>query len=238
MHGLPLARAAFGRERCDAGDLPRHRHDDGYMTLVLSGSYIEAGDAGRFSVRAGDLLIHRRFEAHRDTFRWGAADVLNLPLPHAIPAAGLARTSDPDAVARLAETDLGAAATLAVAGAAPGRDEDDWPDLLAAALRRPAPVRVGEWARTHGLAAATVSRGFRQVFGTSPARYRAEARARLAWCDAAACRRSLADIAFELGFADQAHMTRCVAALTGRTPGRWRGAGQSDSRPGYPARLA
>jgi AraC-like DNA-binding protein len=238
MHGLPLAQAAYGRERCDSGDLPRHRHDEGYMTLVLSGSYVEAGDAGRFRVRPGDLLIHRSFEAHRDCFARGTADVINLPLPGSLPLEGLARASDPDSVARLAERDLDAAAALAVAGAVAGAYEEDWPDLLAAALRRPAPIRIGDWARGHGLAAATVSRGFRQLFGTSPARYRAEARARLAWREAAASRRSLAEIAFELGFADQAHMTRCVSALTGRAPGRWRGAGQMDSRPAGSPRLA
>jgi transcriptional regulator GlxA family with amidase domain len=32
----------------------------------------------------------------------------------------------------------------------------------------------------------------------------------------------LARIAAEAGFADQAHMTRALGALTGRCPGHWR----------------
>lgn len=51
--------AILGRELCDAGDLPRHRHSAGYMTLVLAGGYDEAGDVGRFRVGPGDLLVHR-----------------------------------------------------------------------------------------------------------------------------------------------------------------------------------
>ena len=34
----------------------------------------------------------------------------------------------------------------------------------------------------------------------------------------------LAGIAAEVGFSDQAHMTRDVKALTGKTPGAWRAA--------------
>jgi AraC-like DNA-binding protein len=213
----------FGRERCEGEDLPRHRHRNGYVTLILSGRYLEAGDAGRFRAGPGDLLVHRPFESHLDRFEGRSADVINLPLPVGAGSLRSGRVVDADAVARLAERDALAAAGLAVASAAPVESERDWPDLLAASLASARPFRLGEWAHHQGLAAATVSRGFRQVFGTSPERFRAEARARLAWRAACTGGRSLADIACELGFADQPHMTRAVKALTARSPGGWRG---------------
>lgn len=225
-----FARTTFGLETCDAGDLVRHRHSRGYMTLVLSSSYVEAGDAGRFHVCEGDVLIHRPFEAHRDLFAKREPKVLNLPLPQAAPDGGQVRIADPDAVALLAEKDLDAAAALLCAIAVPAASYQDWPDLLAAELCEAKPVRIGDWAGRQGLSPATVSRGFRQAYGASPARFRAEARARRAWRAVADEARPLADLALELGFADQAHMTRLLTEITGLSPGNWRRQGQMGSR--------
>jgi AraC-like DNA-binding protein len=216
---LSFATAALGAETCDGRDLPRHRHSEGYITLVLSGGYVEAGDAGRFRVAPGDVLIHRPFEAHCDFFGGARAQLLNLPLPGGAPETAVGSVPDPDSIQRLAETDLSAAAHRLCAELVPARSENDWPDLLAAALRRPGKVAIGEWSTRHGLAPATVSRGFHKAFGTSPARYRAEARARLAWrAIAAGGNGALADLAYALGFADQAHMTRSLIGLTGSSP--------------------
>jgi AraC-like DNA-binding protein len=74
------------------------------------------------------------------------------------------------------------------------------------------------------LAPATVSRGFRAVFGTTPVRYRADARARRAWRVITNGRDPLVDVALACGFADQAHMTRGVLGLTGAPPSAWRAA--------------
>lgn len=216
--------AVPGREHCEAGALPRHRHASGYMTLILAGGYDEAGDVGRFRVRAGDLLVHRPFEAHSNAFTPSGAVVINLPLVDLAHLAAFNRLDDPDRIARLAERDPDAAARSAAACALPAAGEQDWPDALALALRsRQDLFRIGPWARRHGLSPAAVSRGFRRLFGTSPERYRAEARARLAWQRIVQGRQPLAAIACEIGFADQAHMTRCVRAVTGRPPSHWRG---------------
>lgn len=216
--------AVPGRELCDAGDLPRHRHASGYMTLILEGGYDEAGDVGRFRVRPGDLLVHRPFEAHRNAFGRRSAEVLNLPLIDLPHLAALNRVPDPDLIARIAERDPAVAARAAAQCARPAEGEWDWPDDLAAALRRrPDLFRIGQWAIERGLTPASVSRGFRNVFGTTPERYRAEGRARRAWRRIVSSGQPLAAIACELGFADQAHMTRCVGAVTGQAPARWRG---------------
>jgi len=227
---IPYDGRRFGRERCGGSPLPRHRHPFGYMCVILSGHFVEAGDEGRFRVGAGDVLIHRTYEAHRDLFDSRGADVLNLPLPNSFDSVGRVRIEDIDSVARLAERDPRAAAARIADGCRPAGGEEDWPDLLARALRAPAAFSIGDWARAHGLAPATISRGFGQAYGVTPMRYRAEARALRAWRSVSSSHQPLAAIAFDLGFSDQAHMTRAFAAMTGLPPRRWRTAHQMRSR--------
>lgn len=221
----------YGRERCAGADFPRHRHGFGYMCVILSGGLDEAGDSGRFRARAGDVLVHKPFEAHLDLLGLAGAEVLNLPLVPGLPE-GLISVDDPDSIARLAERSP-MAASRAVAACFSGRGgESDWPDLLAESLRRPGSFSIRSWAGRHGLAPETVSRGFRQAYGTTPRRYRAEARTRRAWFEVSAGAQPLAEIAFDLGFADQSHMTRSLTAMTGLSPGKWRSGDQVGSRPG------
>jgi AraC-like DNA-binding protein len=73
-----------------------------------------------------------------------------------------------------------------------------------------------------GLAPETISRGFGRVFGTTAASFRAEARARRAFEQIVRTNAPLVDIAANSGFADQAHMTRAVRALTGAPANSWR----------------
>lgn len=209
-------------QRLAPGELPRHRHDQPYAAVVLAGGYEEAGDHGRRRVEAGDVLVHGAFEAHLNRVGRGG-EVLNLPLPW-VRLAPFGRIADPDLLARLAHRDP-AEAALMLAEAfrrAPLAPPADWMDLLAADLAEAAPPPLAEWGERHGLAPAQVSRGFRMAYGVSPQRFRWEARARAAVRALCASRTPLAELALDLGFSDQAHMTRVVAAFTGRTPGAWR----------------
>jgi AraC-like DNA-binding protein len=157
--------------------------------------------------------------------------VLNLPLTGPI-SFGAGAVVDPDAVARAAERDLAEAEALLRETMRPlDAALDDWPDLLAASLRRDPATALDLWAEAAGLAPATVSRGFRQAFGTSPRRYRAEQRALKAAAALVTRADSLAALAADLGFVDQAHMTRAVSVLTGLAPGRLR---SSRYNPGSP----
>ena len=210
-----------GRESRDAqGDIPRHQHRRAYAALVLSGGYEEAGDTGRRFVASGDVLVHLEFEAHANRFN-GRADILNVPLPSQIELAPAGAVNDVDAIARLAARDLSAAADLLVELFHPaGHREQDWPDELAAALAAGCAQNVGQWSEQRGMVPETVLRTFRRVYGTTPGRFRRQVHA------ARACRRlaarnapPLAALASELGYADQAHMTRRVKALLGKTPG-------------------
>jgi AraC-like DNA-binding protein len=139
------------------------------------------------------------------------------------PGTAVMRVPDSDRVVRLAERDPKEAVRFLLTNAEPSPGcLLDWPDELARELARDPQLRLQDWARRHCLADATVSRGFRQVFGITPSAFRAQLRGRIAWQRVLGCGEPLAFIATDSGFFDQAHMTRTVRALTGRPPGAWR----------------
>jgi AraC-like DNA-binding protein len=212
-----------GRERRAAGSsAPRHRHDHAYAAIVLAGGYEESGSGGRHRVGPGDVLFHDAFDAHLDRFGAGGAEILNLALP-APPKAVAGRVRDADALVRLAASDNAAAlACLFDQFHAIPLAASDWPDRLAADLRRDPELRLDDWADAHGLAAETLSRGFGKLYGVTPAGFRAEARARRALRCILHSTAPLAEIAVATGHADQPHMTRAVKALTGAAPRQWR----------------
>ena len=120
--------------------LARHQHAHGFAAVVLTGRYAEAGDTGCHRVEAGDVLIHRAFESHVDRFDDAGADVLVVPLPAGWNGPVLGRVADADAVARTAERNEGAVARLLASATTPRASPvQDWPDLLARALRDVAP---------------------------------------------------------------------------------------------------
>ncbi len=209
------------RQTLAPGRLPRHRHAEGYVAVVLAGAYEEAGDAGRRRLGPGDVVAHAAWEAHLNSSR-GGAQVLNLPLP----ARGLAafgRVDDVDGLVRTAGRDPRAAAEqLSEAFEAVPAGPADWPDRLAEALAGGDAASLALWAEAFGVSPERLSRGFRQAFGVSPKRFRAEARARTALASLSATATPLAELALAHGFADQAHMTRAVHALCGAPPGAWR----------------
>lgn len=208
-----------------AADIARHHHREPYATLVLAGGYEEAGDAGRIAAREGEILLHGPFSAHRDRISARRTVVLDLPLPfdgRDWPAS--AHIADPDRIVRLAERDPVEAIAALLDGLAPAfaAEEGDLPDRLSAALRTAEAPRIGEWAATHGQSREHISRSFEKLYGVSPAAYRADCRVKRAWRMIVASDESLAGIAVEAGYADQAHLTRAVTKLTGVSPRRWR----------------
>jgi AraC-like DNA-binding protein len=198
--------------------IPRHRHHQAYIAVVLLGKYIEAGDQGRVCAEAGDVLIHDAFEAHLNEFGAAGGLVINLPPVRGLDA-GSRRVEDLDLIARLAEWDSIAAGLALLEESKPVMHEPmDWPDHVADALEREPERLVANWACELGLAPQSLSRGFKQVFGVTPKRYRADQRALRAvrYLTKGPCK--LADVAAVCGFADQAHMSREVRKLTGLSP--------------------
>jgi AraC-like DNA-binding protein len=203
--------------------LPRHRHREGYANVVLSGSFVEASFAGRFRVEPGDVLLHASFDCHSNSDT-GALEPTILRLPWDEEATeGRLRVQDPDLLARLAERDPREALLCLKESIEPGPPGgDDWPALLAADIAANPSLQLTHWARSHGLAQETVSRGFFRTFGVNPRLFRLEARTRMAWRAVRTSSLSLTAIAHDHGFADLAHMTRNVRLLTGLTPSGWR----------------
>jgi AraC-like DNA-binding protein len=210
--------------------LPRHRHVGAYAAVVLSGEFVEAGDAGRHRLEAGKVVFHPAFEAHRDDFGRSGAVVLNVPLGRC-PAFATGEIDALNEVIRLAERDAEAAAAMLLKDVRPVQVAlADWPDVLARALANEPELSLASWAERSGLSAQTLSRGFRQVYGTTPKRFRAEHRAHRAVRALGGWTGTLAQLAAELGFADQAHLTRAVVSLTDSTPGQLRAKWVQDSR--------
>lgn len=212
MSGIGIGRHAAGES------LPRHRHATGYVALVIGGGYDEAGDQGRLSASAGTVVVHGDWTAHRDHFGARGAQVLNLPLPAGL-LPGMGHIADPDAAVRLAERDAHDAAAYVREQFRRGFARcDDWPDLLADALTVDPGLALTPWAGRMGLDPASVSRGFVRAYGVSPKRFRLEVRTRRALAALPAWSGRLADLAADQGFADQAHLARSVAAMTGMSP--------------------
>lgn len=230
---VPLLPAPSGLETIvSSSSIPRHRHTQAYVALVISGSYQESGDAGRFEVAAGDALVHSPFQAHRDHVSVSGATILNLPCPPELEQARRLKVHGLDAVAVAAERDVREAILILASNSCTcERELSDWPDLLALRLRNLEPFQLSDWANSRGLAPETVSRGFARAYGVTPQLYRAEARTRRALAAIGSGRGSLVAIALDHGFSDQAHMTRAVRTLTGRTPGQWRRAREQRNVP-------
>jgi AraC-like DNA-binding protein len=177
-----FARIANGRESWTAGcSVLRHRHDEAYAAIILSGGYEECGSRGRFRVAPGDVLIHRAFDAHLDRFQANGAQIFNILL-RSLPPFALGNLADPDAIVRIAERDAVAASEHLGVQLREARPVDgDWPDKLAADLLARPNTRLDHWARSHALSPETVSRGFGKIFHQTPAAFRAEVRAQRAF---------------------------------------------------------
>jgi AraC-like DNA-binding protein len=216
VSGAPISRHTASSR------LARHFHRSGYIAIVLQGSYVEAGEGERMRAAAGDAIVHGAFDSHQDMFGKAGAIVLNLPALPDLPA-GFGGIVDVDVVARLAERDAEGAARLAAASFRPRAERcADWPDLLAFALCSQRRIALAAWAETIGIRPASLSRGFLKAYGVTPKRYRLEQRTRRALRALPQWRGSLAELAAESDFADQAHLTRAVASLTGQPPSRLR----------------
>jgi AraC-like DNA-binding protein len=204
--------------------LPWHAHDEGYAAIVLSGGYLEAGDGGRHRAETGQVLIHPPFSGHANWIARRDVEIVNISLPLEDALRLASGTTDyPERLLDEVGREGADAGTVLGAFLRPAPPmESDLPDLLAAAMIEPGALPLSQWAERHGISPRTLNRHFRQAYGITPAHHRWRTRTLGAWREIVLGAKPLADIAASAGFADQAHMTRSVVALTGRSPGRWR----------------
>jgi AraC-like DNA-binding protein len=102
---------------------------------------------------------------------------------------------------------------------------DELTEVIATMLANRSQTRVADAARATGISTRTLQRWFGHYLGLSPgwvlARYRLQDAADILAADDTA---DLADLAYRLGYADQAHFTKAFAAAVGLPPGayaRW-----------------
>jgi AraC-like DNA-binding protein len=84
------------------------------------------------------------------------------------------------------------------------------------------PVELADLARVAGLSPSHFHRAFRLTMGAPPHRWLMRRRIQRAQALMLKPERSLADIAVEIGFADQPHFTRAFSREMGVSPGAWR----------------
>jgi AraC-like DNA-binding protein len=221
---LACKKKFFGLEIFPRGTSPaRHLHSYGYASVILSGSFIEAGFGGRASVQPGDVLLHGRFDCHANTSTCPRpVNILSLPWCDDWPE-GHFRISDPDSLVRIAQKDTQEAASalaLSIQRVRPAILH--WTGQLASDLQSTECLSLRRWAGSFDMRPEALSRGFRHEFGVSPKQFRLETRARRAWREILRSPQSLTTIAYELGFSDLAHLSRSVRLLTGHAPSAWR----------------
>lgn len=208
--------------------LPRHRHAAGYANVVIAGSFEEASFAGRFVAHPGDVLLHAPFDCHANWLNQRALQVLRLPWFNSS-LEGRFRVPDPDKLVMLAEHNVfEAMAQLQNDLIRIPLQELHWTERLAQALRFEKVTRLESWADSEHLTPETISRGFHRAFGVTPKVFRIESRARRAWNQLLRSSSPLTAIAHELGFSDQAHLSRTISELTGASPTFWRRHGESE----------
>lgn len=91
-----------------------------------------------------------------------------------------------------------------------------------AIMEEPHSVRIAEAAELAGMHRVRFSLLFKEHYGLAPSLYRLRALTARAVQHIAAGTGAMAEVAHDVGFSDQAHMTRSVKRATGLTPGRLR----------------
>jgi len=206
--------------------VPRHQHAAAYVTLLLEGAYEQFAYAGRLRLQAGDILVQPTFDCHADLMCSPGLQLIRLPWRAEASLGGVFRGRRVDDIHRTALKDAHMAREMLEAelrGASPlPPAEQDWSDRLATDLAAEPRLRINAWAQSQGLSREHVARRFHATFGVTPSQFRGELNARSVWFRIVGTSEPLSRIAAESGYADQAHMTRAVRALTGAPPAAWR----------------
>lgn len=212
----------------------RHAHDELQISIVLRGSMREDSGGVSHHGTAGDIIIKPAGVMHSDAF--DAARIVCLD-------------ADPSRVdvpfpryAWHRATEATAAAVRLAHGFLDGTGiDEDLDDLLAAIPSAITPDRalatraaraledsfahppgIEDLAANLGVHRVHLARVFRLQWRCSPRDYIQQLRVRAAAHGLASTARALAEIAFETGFSDQAHMSRVFRRRMGMTPAAFR----------------
>ena len=246
--GGPFTIHSLAATGCEE-DIETHTHHDAHFVFVLSGTYVTSAYGASEAARPPALIFNPPGTTHRDRFMRGigtfmivslssatfreAADLQSLaPVatqlfhPGALTSAfqvvrEMCSGRDPGVLESggwelLSETDS-AALVASTTPAWAARAYEVVMDRSSAAA-----LRIGQVAAEIGVHPVHLARVFRRVWGCSPGEL-------LRWrrTDRAAellrgTTRTAAEIAQEVGFVDQSHLTHAFRARVGLTPGAYR----------------
>ncbi len=203
------------------GEIAWHRHSFATIAVPKNGSYVEYVLRGQYRVQQGLAVIKPAYVAHADRIARDGAKIVNLaaPIPAALSGvfelpARACRPSWPRHSQDLVEL---ARDLVPIEMTAPVAWLHDAFDIL---LRtQSVTATAGELAvsREH------LQRSFRQSYCMTPGQSLRELRLSAA-LQALSTAMPLADLAHDLGFADQSHMSRQIKTATGLTPSQFRAA--------------
>ncbi|MBV9990923.1 MAG: AraC family transcriptional regulator [Alphaproteobacteria bacterium] len=228
------------------GATPDHCHASDHLCVVLSGAVLERSSGCTVELKPGDVLMHRRDEMHTNEFGTQPATCLNMHLGRDARLDTRVRRCTPelrslaDALARqvvLGNDALSLEADTAefigrILGGDTFEGDGAWLSRLIEMLDDD-PKRawaLDELAQLCGRHPTHVARAFRARTGLSLGAYRRRRRATELGLRLKFGGERLADLAAELGYADQAHMCREFHAFAGITPAAYRRATRSPTR--------
>lgn len=227
--------------------VPSHTHTRPYFCYVSAGDFREVGVGGSYVASRGTLVFHPATETHSDEFGASGGRCFNIEIAEDLDLtreAGVVRGRAVRYAAELyREMRAWDAASAVVAegltralvarvifdesvarNARPARRASI--DLSRAMERLRAdpcnPPSLSSLAMDAGLDALAFARSFRKQFGCGVGAFVRAERVELAKRALADSARTVSAIAAELGFADQAHLTRVFRDATGWTPAAFR----------------
>jgi AraC family transcriptional regulator len=229
--------------------VPRHSHAASHFILVVRGMYVtEARNQDRL-YGPGTLIYNPMGTTHRDRFHDGCGRFLTItpaeqiaclldsrnPVslvvhdPNAIAAASRTRRQMYEERGRICtelveECCLDLAGTLASALEAEGRQTPSWLIRAKQMMRDccSCGIAVREAAKWVGVHPVHLARAFRRYFHCSPLEYVSQCRILRARELLVGSTLSLAEIAVEVGFSDQSHLTNAFRRITATTPAAYR----------------
>jgi AraC family transcriptional regulator len=242
-------------------ELPPHSHPDTNIAVVLAGGWFAGSAPLELDCFAPSVLVEPAGETHGNLFGTVETAVLSLSLEAGRLGSAVAEATqrflhlrDPyiELLARRAANELEepddvtplaveAAALELIARIARSVGLERRPSWLSKARavlhdRYADPLSLNEIADAIGIEPDRLARGFRRAYGESLSDYLRQIRVNAAARLLATTDEPISRVADEVGFADQAHLTRWFGRYLETTPGRYRGSARRDliqsARPG------
>jgi AraC family transcriptional regulator len=229
--------------------VPSHAHAHPYFCYVSSGGFEELGEAGSYVASRGTLVFHPAAETHSDEFGDAGGRCFNIEVggdvdlvrdPGVVRGAGVryaaelyremrawdaasALVAEGLTSALIARVDYDASRDALRAEPTSRRTRGDIARAVERLRADPCnPPSLAQLAAESGLSALSFARAFRRQFGCGVGAYVRAERVEMAKRALAESSSAVSTIAAELGFADQAHLTRVFRDATGWTPAAFR----------------